>query len=97
MGSDLCRWITYLLQNIGPLEVDKAGSQLLIQSTPPDEQRESTKFYESVLKSHAFGSFSLRCYASDLGKSGRVPVDIQLTHEVMLKFVSDRMNRACRR
>ena len=96
-GNDLCGRITYLLENIRPLEVDKAGSQLLIRSTPPDEQRESTKFYEIVLKSHAFGSFSLRRYASDLGKFGRVPVDIQLTHEVMLKLVSDLMNRACRR
>lgn len=93
-GRDLCDRVSYLLEDISPLEVDKASHQVLIRSTPPDELPAGVKFYEIILKSHSSGHFSLRRYESEKGATGRVPVDIQLTHEVLLKLVGDLLDTA---
>lgn len=85
----LCNRVTYLLENIGPLEVDPANGRVLVRSTPPDKQDEGTRFYEILLQSHSDGNFSLRRYRSEKGKPGRTQVDIQTTHEVLLKLVED--------
>lgn len=93
-GRDLCARVTYLLEDIGPLEVDEAGQQLLIRSKSPDELPSGVRFYEIILKSHAAGHFSLRRYESETGSTTRVPVDIQLTHEILLKLVGDLLDTA---
>ena len=85
----LCRRVTYLLENIGPLELDEDAGRVLIRSTPPDKQADATTFYEIMLRSHADGNFSLRRYRSEQGRSGRDQVDIQTTHEVLGKLVVD--------
>lgn len=89
-GDGLCQRITYLLENIGPLEYDAQGNQLLIRSTPPDKaQPGTTKYYEVLLSSHGAGRFSLRRYRNDASNPGRVPVPIQVTHEQLAKLVND--------
>lgn len=81
--------VTYLLENIGPLEVDKLGDKILIRSTPPDRSTGATKFYEVLLSAKSNGTFSLKRFAFEPGSSGRQLVDIQLTHEVLLKLIRD--------
>lgn len=88
-GEELCRRINYLLEHIGPLELDPAAGYVLIRSTPPDRQSGATKFYEIMLQAHSGGHFSLRRYRTDKGTPGRQPVDIQCTHEVLHKLVND--------
>ena len=93
-ARDLCNRVSYLLEDIGPLEVDQSSHQVLIRSTPPDELPAGVKFYEIILASHTSGQFSLRRYESEKGTAGRVPVDIQMTHEVLLKLVGDLVDTA---
>jgi len=89
-GDGLCKRITYLLENIGPLEYDAQGNQVLIRSTPPDQAVPgTTKYYEIQLSSHGAGRFSLRRYRNDASNPGRVPVPIQITHEQLAKLVND--------
>lgn len=89
-ANDLCRRVTYLLENLGPLEFDAQGSQVLIRSTPPDKSGVgSTKYYEVMLSSHGSGSFSLRRFRNDSAGSGRIPVPLKLTHEQLSKLVND--------
>ena len=88
-GESLCQRVTYLLENIGPLELDPDKQQVLIRSIPPDQQENGTRFYEILLQSHADGNFSLRRYESQKGQPGRTQVDIQTTHEVLQKLVTD--------
>ena len=89
-ANDLCRRVTYLLENLGPLEFDAQGNQVLIRSTPPDKGAAgSTKYYEVMLSSHGSGRFSLRRYRNDSSTSGRVPVPLQVTHEQLSKLVND--------
>ncbi|QDV52414.1 hypothetical protein [Gimesia fumaroli] len=88
-GQKLCQRITYLLENIGPLEYDEDAGQVLIRSTPPDQNQAGTQFYEIILSSHANGNFSLKRFASQPGQGGRTQVDLQVTHEVLRKLVDD--------
>lgn len=85
----LCGKVTYLLENIGPLEFSPDSGEVLIRSTPPDQQSAATQFYEVILQSHSQGNFSLKRYRSEKGKPGRDHVDIQVTHEVLRKLVND--------
>ena len=85
----LCKRVTYLLENIGPLEFSPDSGQVLIRSNPPDKQAAATKFYEIILQSHSQGNFSLRRFCSEAGQPGREPVDIHATHEVLHKLVND--------
>jgi hypothetical protein len=89
-GDALCQRITYLLENLGPLEYDATANQVLIRSTPPDTTLPgTTKYYEVQLSSHGAGRFSLRRYRNDLQQPGRVPAPIQATHELLAKLVND--------
>lgn len=81
--------VTYLLENLGPIEIDTNTGKVLVRSTPPDQQPDGTKYYEILLESNTAGNFVLRRYESIKGVAGRTPVDIQTTHEVLLKLVDD--------
>ena len=56
--------VTYLLENIGPIEIDHRSNQVLIRSTPPDRTQTGTQFYEVLLSAQANGTFLLRRYRS---------------------------------
>ena len=88
-AEQLCLRVTYLLENIGPLELDPDAGEVLIRSTPPYRQAGTMKFYEILLQSQSGGNFSLRRYQSEVGKPGRDHVDIQTTHEMLKKLIED--------
>ena len=88
-AEELCRRVTYLLENIGPLELDPDAGKVLIRSTPPHRQAGTMKFYEILLQSHSGGNFSLRRFQSETGKPGRDQVEIQTTHEMLQKLIED--------
>lgn len=88
-GQKLCQRVTYLLENIGPLEYDEDAGQVLIRSTPPDQSQAGTQFYEVILSAHSNGQFSLKRFVSQAGQSGRSQVEMQVTHEVLRKLVED--------
>jgi hypothetical protein len=86
-ADDLCRKVTYLLEHIGPLEVDTQVQTVLIRSTPPARQPAQTAFYEILVK--APGVLSLKRYTRAAGEPDRLPCDICTTHEVLVKLVGD--------
>jgi hypothetical protein len=90
-AGGLCQRITYLLEQLGPLEFDAQQNQVLIRSTPPDAATSpgQTKYYEVLLSSHGGGKFSLRRFQADHGTPGRTPVPIRVTHEQLAKLVND--------
>jgi hypothetical protein len=81
--------VTYLLENIGPIEIDRQSRQVLIRSTPPDRTSTGTQFYEVLLSAQTNGTFLLRRYRAESGQPGRESVDIHLTHETLHKLVGD--------
>ncbi|MFK7819356.1 MAG: hypothetical protein AB8G99_11610 [Planctomycetaceae bacterium] len=88
-GDGLCQRVTYLLENIGPLECDEDAGELLIRSTTPQQLQNGAKYYEVILQANANGSFTLKRYEFEKGTPGRTAVNIQLTHEVLFKLVDD--------
>jgi len=89
-GDGLCKRVTYLLENLGPLEYDASSNEVLIRSTPPDQANPgTTKYYEVLLSSHGAGRFSLRRFRNDAANPGRTAVPIQVTHEQLAKLVND--------
>lgn len=85
----LSQRVSYLLEKIEALEFDPANSQVLIRSNPPHSTAVGTQYYEIVLSSVGNGTFVLKRFRSVSGQPGRDPVEIQLTHEVLLKLVDD--------
>jgi len=93
-ADSLSKRITYLLEQIGPLEYDPATGQVLIRSVRPDQLPDGSQYYEVVLASQSGGNFTLKRYRSTKGQPGRAPVDITVTHEVLLKLVDDLVDTA---
>ena len=81
--------VTYLLENIGPIEIDNRSSQVLIRSTPPHRTCTDTQFYEVLLSAQPNGTFLFRRYRAEDGQPGRESVDIHLTLETLHKLVDD--------
>ncbi|MFV0445489.1 MAG: hypothetical protein ACK5Q5_18065 [Planctomycetaceae bacterium] len=88
-ADQLSRRITYLLEQIGPLEYDEQAGEVLIRSTPPDQLPDGAQYYEILLQSQQGGRFVLRRYRSVKGQSGRTPAALTMTHEVLLKLTED--------
>jgi hypothetical protein len=90
-ANGLCQRITYLLENLGPLEYDAQGHEVLIRSAPPDTSSTpgKTKYYEVQLSSHGAGRFSLRRFEADRSTGGRTAAPLRLTHEQLAKLVND--------
>ncbi|MBX3436702.1 MAG: hypothetical protein KF861_04365 [Planctomycetaceae bacterium] len=88
-AEQLSKRITYLLENIGPLEFDPNAGEVLIRSTSPSQLTSGTQYFEIILSSRSAGTFSLKRYRSVKGQPGRDPVDITVTHEVLLKLTDD--------
>lgn len=88
-ATRLSQRITYLLEQIGPLEFDEATGQVLIRSTAPDQLPDGTQFYEVILSQHGAGNFLLKRYQWTKGQPGRNAVEMVLTQQVILKLVDD--------
>lgn len=88
-ADQLSQRVTYLLESIGPIEIDDSGSQILIRSNPPDVSQGATQFYEVLLSAQANGTFLLKRYRTESGQPGRESVDILLTNETLKKLVND--------
>jgi len=86
-ADQLCQRVTYLLEQVGPLEHDAAAETVLIRSTPPARQAEKTTFYEIVL--HAPDTLTLRRYRRITRDANREQIDLQMTHEVLEKLTTD--------
>lgn len=85
----LSQKITYLLENIGPLEFDPTTQQVLIRSKSPDVRTGGAKYYEVLLQCQSAGRFYLRRFHSDPAQCGRDQVDLAMTHETLMKLVDD--------
>jgi hypothetical protein len=88
-AEDLCARITYLLEQLGPLEIDANGRQVLIRSKSPDCREDARTFYEILLQSQGAGVFTLRRYRRDDASSVRTHVDLRTTYEVLEKLADD--------
>jgi hypothetical protein len=88
-AQTLSQKVTYLLENLGPLEFDSAAGQVMIRSVKPDQLPDGSQYYEVMLSVSGAGTFTLKRYRTVKGVPGRDPVAIQVTHEVLYKLCDD--------
>jgi hypothetical protein len=88
-AQNLCARVNYLLEQIGPLEIDAEAKQVLIRSKSPDKRDNATAFYEILLQSQGAGVFMLRRYRRDGQGNPREHVDLRTTHELLEKLADD--------
>ena len=81
--------LTYLLESIGPLEVDEENGEVLMRSTQPHQLPSGREYYELMLAASGTDSVSLKRYRSTKGTPGRDVVDMTLTREVVGRLVDD--------
>ena len=88
-AEGLSRRITYLLEQIGPLEYDAQAGEALIRSTPPGQLPQGAVYYEFLLKTSSRQSITLNRFRATAGQPGRQRVPMMLTHEVLVRLVRD--------
>ncbi|MEZ6064825.1 MAG: hypothetical protein R3B90_03760 [Planctomycetaceae bacterium] len=88
-AQQLSRRISYLLEQIAPLEFDEAAGEVLVRSTPPDQLTDGTQYYEMLLHSQQGGGLALRRYRAIKGQPGRQQIPMTTTREVLLKLADD--------
>lgn len=88
-GETLSRRLSYLLETLALLEIDEEHGEILIRSNPPDRHGSATAYYEVLLRQDGPGRFALRRYEAQKGVSGRTPIDMHLTHEVLKRLGRD--------
>jgi hypothetical protein len=83
----ICEKVTYLLEQIHPLETDIESSKVLVRSSVPAKDARGTTYYEAILSSG--GKLALCRYTRADRHSARKLVDMHATHEVLKKLVDD--------
>jgi len=86
-AEQICKKVNYLLEPIGPLELDSDSQQILVRSSAPAKTGEQTAYYE--MRIAAPGSLCLRRYLRDERNAEAQPCDIAVTQEVLLRLVDD--------
>jgi len=86
-ADELSKKVTYLLEQLGPLERDAEAETVLIRSVPPARQLDQTAFYEILVK--APGTLNLRRYTCAAHDADRQPCDIQITQQALVRLVGD--------
>lgn len=79
--------LTYLLEPIQPLEVDRDRCIVQMRSVPPERDASGTTYYELLVAGD--GRLSLCRYARPTGGAGRQVIPAELTREVFLRLVRD--------
>ncbi|MDB5390242.1 MAG: hypothetical protein JWM11_5888 [Planctomycetaceae bacterium] len=85
-ADDICRRVTYLMEQLGALELDPTTGTVQVRSMPPDRQNDQTRYYEIFLKTP--GQLTLRRYRAVSG-AGREQIDLQTTHELLQRLIPD--------
>ena len=86
ISQDLSNRITYLLEPIGPIEIDGDTCVVQMRSTPPSRSDLGICYYELLVQRG--GSLSLRRYEKTSGNT-RSPVPATVTREVLQRLVGD--------
>jgi len=94
--DDIKKWaeaistrITYLLEQVAPLEFDSVSSSAVIRSAQPTQLPDGAVYYELILQATGSSTVTLNRYQAVKGTPGRSQVAMQLTHEVLVKLVND--------
>ena len=86
MADALTQRVTYLLEPLTPVEIDRDLAVVQMRSVDPPTDAESTAYYELLVKTG--GSLSLRRYRKPRGAL-REPIEATVTREVLTRLIED--------
>jgi hypothetical protein len=86
VAADLAARLTYLLEPISPVEVDREQCVVQMRSSPPQKNDDGTTYYELLVR--AGGELSLCRFTKAVGNA-RQNVPAQVTREVLLRLAGD--------
>jgi hypothetical protein len=86
VAAALAGRITYLLEAISPIELDREECVVQLRSSPPQRDDDGATYYE--LLARRGGEISLRRYRKASGDQ-RHTIPAQLTREALLRLVDD--------
>lgn len=86
VADSLTKRLTYLLEPLTPVEIDRDLAVVQLRSTTPQQDAESATYYELLVKTG--GSLVLRRYRKPRGAL-REPIDATVTREVLARLASD--------
>ncbi|QDV73569.1 hypothetical protein [Botrimarina mediterranea] len=86
VAEKLTQRVTYLLEALTPVEIDRELAVVQLRSTTPQQDNESSAYYELLVRTG--GALSLRRYRKPRGAM-REPIDATVTREVLARLVSD--------
>lgn len=87
VAEQLSAKLTYLLEDIGPVEQDAEGCTVLLRSKPPEKADGRTQYYE--IKVARGGTLSLVRYEFQRGTHGRTTIPAQVTRQVFGRLIND--------
>jgi len=83
----LCQRISYLLEHIESVEIDRESSTILVRSSPPDRNAGAVSYYEIIIQNG--GSLRMCRYIGGAADAERQRTDLHCTHETFRKLVRD--------
>ena len=86
LGETLAQRITYLLEPISPIEIDREGCVIQLRSNPPQRDDDGASYYELVVRRG--GAVELCRYQKRRGNA-RHPIPATVTQEVLTRLVGD--------
>ena len=86
VSDDLSARLTYLLEPVGPVEVDPCQCVVQMRSNPPQKDDDGTRYYELLVSQG--GAITLSRYQKQ-PRNVRQLVPAIMTQEVLVRLVSD--------
>jgi hypothetical protein len=79
--------LSYLLEAIATVEVDRAACTVLLRSSPPQQNADATSYYELLVKQG--GQLHLARFAKSVGDTARRRIACEVTREVFGRLAED--------
>jgi len=86
ISEDLAGRLTYLLESLGPVEIDRDQCVVQMRSVPPAKSDDGSTYYELLVRRG--GSLNLCRYGKQPGQPRQV-IPATLTQEVLVRLVGD--------
>lgn len=83
----VCKRVTYLLEQMGPVEIDSELQQVMARSIPPSREDREIRYYEALFQ--APGTLRLNRFQAFAGREGRTQIEMHATREVLQKLAND--------
>jgi len=88
-SRELSKKLTYLLEQLAPIEVDPSTQKIQIRSSQPAMNAGNKEYYEMLLSVSSSGCLKLERFRIAPNQKQRTPMEMIFTREVLLRLMED--------